>query len=415
MKSQEKLPRKFPHSIKVGNAIVKIYRGETHGRYDSFTVVHYRDGKRERKTFSKFREARSRAQEVATQIAKGRVDVLALTSADRDSYTHALTLLKPLGIPLHLAVEEYVAARKHLHGDSILGAVKEHAQRRRVLTEKRVAEVVVELIDQKDRDGLSRRYVETLRSHLNRFAAGFQTDIGSLTANVINGWLKALNVGPRARNNIRMSIVTLFHFARAQGYLPKGVPTEAEDVAKAKDRGGKIGVFTPKEMGEIMLNAKPAHALFFALGGFAGLRRAEIERLEWSDVNFERRYVVVGEDKAKTATRRLVPIQPNLMQWLAPWRRSKGKLFASRRLADYAIAAVKATGRNWPDNALRHSYCTYRLAAIADAPRVALEMGNSVGKLMSNYRELADEKTAGAWFSIAPKRAKNIVTMPAAA
>jgi hypothetical protein len=42
---------------------------------------------------------------------------------------------------------------------------------------------------------------------------------------------------------------------------------------------------------------------------------------------------------------------------------------------------------------------------------VALEMGNSPAKLFSNYRELADEHDATAWFAIAPKRAKNVVAM----
>ncbi len=52
---------------------------------------------------------------------------------------------------------------------------------------------------------------------------------------------------------------------------------------------------------------------------------------------------------------------------------------------------------------MRHSYATYRLAATADAARVALEMGNSPQKLMRHYRELADKREAAAWFSISPK------------
>src|SRR5512132_4110307 len=105
MKSHEKLPRQFPHIIKVANVVVKIYSGKTRG-YDLFTVIHYRDGKRERKVVARFAEARSHAQEVATQIARGRVNVLSLTSADRDSYVAAMNLLRPHGLPLHAVVEE---------------------------------------------------------------------------------------------------------------------------------------------------------------------------------------------------------------------------------------------------------------------------------------------------------------------
>ena len=55
-----------------------------------------------------------------------------------------------------------------------------------------------------------------------------------VTANMIEEWLTGLSVGPRARNNIRMSIVTLFQYARAHGYLPNDQRTEAEHVARAK-------------------------------------------------------------------------------------------------------------------------------------------------------------------------------------
>ena len=37
--------------------------------------------------------------------------MLELTNADSESYVQALNLLKPLDIPLHSAVEEYVVAR----------------------------------------------------------------------------------------------------------------------------------------------------------------------------------------------------------------------------------------------------------------------------------------------------------------
>jgi integrase len=403
---------KSPIKVKVGNAIVKIYRDtyEKNGAdYERYSIAYYSDGKRKIETRAGEGEARARALELATQIAHGRINVLSLTNADRDSYLAALNLLQPLGVPLHAAVEEYVAARQALNGESLLSAAKEHAARRCNVIDRKVKEVVSELISAKQSDGLSVRYIQTLRSHLNRFASAFQTNIGSITSRFISDWLNGQGIGPRARNNLRMSIVTMFHWARAQGYLPKGQPTEADDVARAKDRGGKIEIFRPKQMASIMKSAPPEYALYFALGGFAGLRRAEIERLEWQDFNFERGHITVAAHKAKTATRRLVPIQPNLMQWLAPYRARRGPLFKSRRGTDAAIAFAKEQGTDWPDNALRHSYATYRLAAVSDTARVALEMGNSPQKLMTNYRELADDHDAAAWFAISPKRSKKIV------
>jgi hypothetical protein len=102
---------------------------------------------------------------------------------------------------------------------------------------------------------------------------------------------------------------------------------------------------------------------------------------------------------------------PNLAEYLRPYHRASGQLFKDRD-EEKAIAWAKKNGVNpWPTNCLRHSYASFRLAATADAARTALELGNSPAKLFSNYRELADEHDAAAWFSIAPKRARNVVSM----
>jgi integrase len=400
-----------PILVKAGNAVIKIYRGKSRG-YDLFTVVHYVGGSRKRETFGDLDDAKERARQVARAIVSGRTAVLELTNVDREGYVGALELLRPLGIPLHSAVEEYVAARSHLDGESLLSAVKEHARRRHHVVDKRVPEIAEELLAAKQRDGLSERYIQTLRSHLNRFSSAFQTNIGSVAARFIEEWLAALKIGARARNNIRMSIITLFHFARSRGHLPKGQPTEADEVAKAKDRGGKIGILTPKQLAKLLNTRDTEAKLYFAIGAFTGLRSAELIRLEWSDVNFARGHIQVAKGKSKTATRRLVPIQPNLMRWLSPYRGRSGLVFASEHAASRSIAQAKDIIGEWPTNGLRHSYATYRLAQCQDASRVALEMGNSPQMLFRNYRELADEQEARSWFSIVPAKAMaNVIPM----
>jgi integrase len=124
--------------------------------------------------------------------------------------------------------------------------------------------------------------------------------------------------------------------------------------------------------------------------------------LEWSEINFEKGHIEVKARKAKTATRRLVPIQPNLAKWLASYRSRKGKLFQSRRTVDSAIKFAKRLGIHWKANCLRHCYATYRLSMVPDAGRIALEMGNSPAKLFTNYRELDRENHAHEWFAIEP-------------
>src|SRR5262249_4393557 len=178
--------------------------------------------------------------------------------------------LRPFGIPLHEAIEEYVATRK-----------------RKKIVEQRVAGVVDELLKVKENAGLSDRYIETLRTYLLRFANSFQTNIGSISTGAIVRWLDSLKVGPRSRNNVRQAIVTLFTFARRRGYLPKGETTEAADVETVRDHDGEIVILTPDQLTKLLRTSKPDYQLYFALAGFTGIRSAELLRLEWSEINFE--------------------------------------------------------------------------------------------------------------------------------
>lgn len=273
----------------------------------------------------------------------------------------------------------------------------------------RVEDIVDELLESKRQDGLSDRYLETLRSHLIRFASSFDLPVTSVKTGQIEKWLQGQDIGPRSRNNIRASVITFFHFARKRGYLTKGQPTEADDVSKAKDRGGAIGILTPDDLEKVLHRAPGKVGLFIAIGAFTGMRSSETLQLDWRDMNFERAFITVAAHKSKTATRRLVPIHANLHGWLLPHLQSSGGVFRGRRDAARAISFAKNCDVLWPNNCLRHSYATYRLATTADAARVALEMGNSPQKLMTNYRELADEQQAKAWFSIKPRIPENVI------
>ena len=57
----------------------------------------------------------------------------------------------------------------------------------------------------------------------------------------------------------------------------------------------------------------------------------------------------------------------------------------------------------WPKNGLRHSFASYRLAAIYDAPRVAAELGHTSPTMLYNtYREVVLPEEAARYWAIAP-------------
>ena len=104
-------------------------------------------------------------------------------------------ILRPLGFLLYHAIDACVAARLHLAKEPVLRLTTENPPEMDDPACKHVGEIVAELLASKQADGLSRRYIETVRSHLVRFAAAFQTDINLITTAQIDGWLRTKKLG----------------------------------------------------------------------------------------------------------------------------------------------------------------------------------------------------------------------------
>lgn len=416
-KRAEKRPQNpKPIEVKRGNIRLRIYQGATVNsgvQYPLFTLAYYEGGTRQRRAFGSLDKAKAEAAKIAERLDQGDHDALKFKSADAQSFALASRELKPLDVPLLDAVRQYVAAMKSLpEGSSLLAAAKDYAQRHPTIAKsKPLPEVVDEFFASKAQDGASPVYLRTMRYHLNPLRERFNTPIANITAGDLDGWLRSLGHSPRTRKNAAVTITTLFRFARGLGYLPKNVPTEAENVTRPKNiKGGKIEMLTPNELQTILHAADTdERRIYFALGAFTGIRAAELQRLDWRDINRARGHVEITADNAKTASRRLVPICPALDSWLEPFADKHGKVFSSTREAERLVEwAGKRIGR-WPKNCLRHSFVSYRVAQSQDIAKTALEAGNSPAIIFSNYRELITPAEAAQWFGIMPPEASNNV------
>ena len=394
--------------VSVGSVKIPVY-GLSSGRW---CLSYYQDGQRKRETRATCEEATKRAEEVATAIHGQKAAGLTLTGADRDSYARSLEVLKPFAVTLHDAVEAYAKARNKLQKASLNEAVDFYLRHNPTnLPAKTVKEIGSELVEAKKRDRVSAAYLRDLNTRLPRIAVAFSGPIGQVTQSQIEDWLRSLPGSLRSRNNYRSLVVTLWRFARQRGYLLRDRATEADQLSRAKDNGTEIEIFSPQELAKVIAKADADLVPFLALGAFTGLRHAELLRLEWEDVRFGQGFVEVKARKAKTAQRRLVPIQPNLQAWLAPYHERTGEVCPWIRIGRTASVLAKSLGVAWPKNGLRHSYATYRLAQCQDAAKVALEMGNTPNMIFRHYRELVTPKEAAAWWSIVPKLAANAVPM----
>ncbi|MFT4588588.1 MAG: integrase [Limisphaerales bacterium] len=404
---------KFPYSVKRGSAVVKIYFTPTKG-CDSFTISFWAGGKRVRRTFSTFETAKFEAEKAANQLTTGDIDVLTLKSQDRAAYLRAKQNLEPIGAALETATAEYADAKKQLGDVPLARAVECYLQLHpRNLTPHPVKDVVAEFLAIKEADGLSAIYLKNLRHSFRRFAAGFNCNIADITGHDLDTWMCSLKIAARSRNNLRASLKTLFNFAKARKYVPKE-HDELDAVAFARVPGGDIAIFEPEEMKTILAHAHPGLIPFLAIGAFAGIRNTQIQRLEWKDIRSEDGIIEIRAGKAKTASRRVVPLLDNLKAWLLRYEKNKGLIYKERPpdkeihdLTESIRSSAEPESENskftWKRNALRHSFISYRVSATQNVAQVALEAGNSPQIIFSNYRELVSPKAAKAWFEIKPE------------
>ncbi len=155
-------------------------------------------------------------------------------------------------------------------------------------------------------------------------------------------------------------------------------------------------IFSPEQMTRLLERAPNQFIPYVAIGGFAGLRSAELERLDWSEVDLASRLIEVKAEKAKSAQRRLVAVSENLAAWLAPHQRQSGLVVGSesvvRRLRTETCAA---TGIGWRHNALRHSFASYHYGHYKNAALTAADLGHETPTMVfRHYRELVRPDTA---------------------
>jgi integrase len=275
------------------------------------------------------------------------------------------------------------------------------------------------------------RHRADLDARLERFARDCgDTLVSEITTQSINDWLLSLHKpGKSSRplslvsvSNFRRALGNCFAYAKKRGYTAEN-PVEASDKPRVKNIA-EGGIYTPAELRAILRAAHPSILPALAIGAFAGFRSAEIARLTWEDVLWDRGHIRLPASKSKTASYRLVPIQPNLAAFLAPYANAIGEIIPDSGRQYYILRerahraagfgkpgeeteeerAAGVTLRPAPDNGLRHSFASYRLAATNDAARTSLELGHKTTTLLfSTYRELVTPKDAADYWNIFPE------------
>jgi integrase len=287
------------------------------------------------------------------------------------------------------------------------------------------AELVMRYVAETDRrvtaNEITDRHAETVKWATSKLVARFgATLLPSLTGAEIKEWVTAMDLATKTKNRILGYNSQMFSIAKEWGLLSVNPLT---DISRFRYRVGNDGedeiqILTVKELLSLFTHVDFRLVPYIAIGAFAGLRDAEIKKLDWSEVNLGRRQIEVKKRKSKTAQRRFVTISDNLLSWLRPHAQASGPVIPlsnspghvgkpSSKLV-YQLrkqARIAAGMTEWKRNCRRHSFCSYHYAMYEDAGKTAAQAGHtSPVTTFANYRELIREGKAEAekYWSIRP-------------
>lgn len=383
MKLKKEVAFPLVMSNKTG-AKVKIYRQANRGKWVRYTLSWHNGEKRVTESLSDLNKATDRANQILDDLLAGRVDMAEVPRSELGYYLLCKDRLA--GVPLMDAVEFYLSQ----HGSS--PTVKQIS----------VAECAEAFEAAQKRRGLSKRHTDTCCNHLKQFKEGMKKPMCQVTSNDIEHYLDSRFPSKRTRKNHRVTLVSFFGWAQEQGFLPKNGKTAAQKTAVPKVTKGDPGILNPAGLGEILKVADEKIIPFIAIGAFAGIRNAELCRLDWSSILWGERLIVLRRNETKTNRRRTAKISDNLMEWLLPYKGKSGKIVPTAKPNLFTRTAATKAGVMWPHNALRHSYISYAMALERNAAAVAEQCGNSEHEVQESYKALVTEVDAKAWFSIKP-------------
>ena len=392
-----------PVIVSNGSHEVRIYSVMNRGRR-VFQISYYEGGMRQRRTLSSLSDARVEANFTLNRLSLARHDLAELSMADMESYAIAKRHLEPTGVPIHLSAETFAKAQALLGNASLLDAARFYRKfHNRNVDRKSMRQLVDEFARARQNAGVTRDYVVNIRCQFEKLLTAFPgRPLVEYRTQELDEWLSSQSWSPSSKNNVRKIFIAFGNWAKRNSRLPQDRPTEFDGMNIFKEPATKVAIYTPQELRDLLLlveSKRPALLPWLACAAFTGARVAELDKLDWKNINFSRGFVEVASEKVRTKSRRLVPLHDSLKRWLEPYIRDSGPINLYAAPQTVLSKATASAGIALKANGLRHSYISYRLAVINDTARVALEAGNSPDVIFRHYRELVGPEDGESWFN----------------
>jgi integrase len=265
----------------------------------------------------------------------------------------------------------------------------------------------------KVREKRSLRYLQDVEGRLKKFATAMEKKlVAEITEADVECYLSGLKVGGVTVANHHRLISVFLSWSVDRGYASLNTAARYNPPTVTADEPGILSVTQVQNL----LNAAPVEIVApLAIAFFAGLRSAEIARLDWRNVDVEHGSITVTAKNAKTRRRRVVAMPYNLKQWLAFHSRAEGPVAPSAQIWRDRLEVARTAAKigHWPHNAARHSCASYAYDMHQNAPLVAAQLGHDVAVLETHYKGLVKPGEGVKYFAITPaaKPFGNIISM----
>jgi hypothetical protein len=304
------MKRKAVKVVRRGSVEVPIYQEKFSGgtRY----LIEYYDGpgNRQRVRRSTLADAREEGERIANGLSSGAAHALKLTGIERDAYVAATGKLKSTGLSLVEAVSQFVSAIDLLpEGATLREAAQALQDARRAVREPLTINEAAEIFVQaKESAGRSKEHVKKLKSRLKQLGEAFKMPVHHITGEMLIAYFDSLDLQPRTVSNHISDVGTFLRWCVRRKHAHEGILKELSAVERPDVAEPEIEMFTPAEMREMLFACRPELLPQLVICAYAGLRKSESTRLDWSQVKLDRGFVELKAAGTKNRQRRLPPL-----------------------------------------------------------------------------------------------------------
>jgi integrase len=328
--------------------------------------------------------------------------------ARRDNFGNSLSAITPARIAE--ASEAYKLLDQRHAGDSLLAIVRQYL----ALHDLRSQSVSLATLFDEYVAARSHRTKKYL-TEINKSRAPLEGLLARLVCDIAPVELERalLRISGGNRNAVMRYLRAMFNHGIKRGYLLNN-PILKLDFAHRSRR--EVQTISSPIVAK-MLNRAIENDLqlvpFLVLGFFAGIRPdGELQKLEWTDVLFEEKTIVIRSEVSKTNRRRFPKLSANAQSWLEAYKLHGGvmegkivqltpSMLRTKRRANWSAAAGEKA--KWIQQGMRHTFCSNWLALHKDVNELVLQSGHdSVDTMWRNYHKGVTEKEAEKFWSIRP-------------